>query len=238
MSRTAKINRLTALSVRTFAANPNRGALLHDGGGLYLRKRAASLQWTLRLTDPATGAQQWHRLFPEDPQGVYPHKTLAEARAEARKLWATRSDGVDPRAERRHRIETQRRAEAEAQLADDRRLTLRALFERWASVDLQPRIQADGRRLGRVDAGASAREHFERRVFPRLGDVAVEKIARADLLTEPSSDRLGRTTLQEWVLPVRFRGRVSAAAETCRSGLAGSVGCFAQKPDIHPQLCG
>ncbi len=162
---------------------PEPGALLHDGGGLYLRKRAASLQWTLRLTDPATGAQQWHRLFPEDPQGVYPHKTLAEARAEARKLWATRSDGVDPRAERRHRIETQRRAEAEAQLADDRRLTLRALFERWASVDLQPRIQANGRRLGRMDAGASAREHFERRVFPRLGDVAVEKIARADLLT-------------------------------------------------------
>jgi len=31
---------------------------------------------------------------------------------------------------------------------------------------------------------------------------------------------------------------MSAGAETCRSGFAGSVGCFAQKPDFHPQLCG
>jgi len=44
-----------------------------------------------RLTDPANRAQQWHKLFPDDPLGGFPHKTLADARAEAERLWATRS---------------------------------------------------------------------------------------------------------------------------------------------------
>ena len=108
MARTAKTHRLTALALKKYAEDGAAKAPLHDGGGLYLRKRDASLHWVLRLTDPATGAQQWHRLFPDDPMGVYPHKSLADARAEAKRLWATRSDGIVPRAERRRRIEAER----------------------------------------------------------------------------------------------------------------------------------
>jgi hypothetical protein len=84
MGRTAKTQRLTALSVRKYVDDSSAQAPLHDGGGLYLRKRGAALHWTLRLTDPATRSQQWHRLFPDDPLGTYPHKGLADARAEAR----------------------------------------------------------------------------------------------------------------------------------------------------------
>ena len=66
MARTAKTHRLTALALKKYAEDGAAKAPLHDGGGLYLRKRDASLHWVLRLTDPATGAQQWRRLFPDD----------------------------------------------------------------------------------------------------------------------------------------------------------------------------
>jgi len=183
MGRTAKTHRLTALAVRKYAGDATVQAPLHDGGGLYLRKRGTALHWTLRLTDPATGAQQWHRLFPDDPLGTYPHKSLAEARAEARRLWSTRSGGVDPRAERRQQIRARKEADAQALLASERRITVNALFDRWAATELQPRVLTDGTRLGRKDAGEFARAQFERRVFPKLGQVAVGDVRRADLLT-------------------------------------------------------
>ena len=181
MSRTARTHRLTALEVKRYAES-TQSAPLHDGGGLYLRKRSCTLLWTLRLSDPVTGAQQWHRLFPDDPQGGYPHKGLAEARAEARRLWSTRSRGVDPRAERRRLADAQHEAQAQARLAAERRITVRALFERWVEIDLQPRVLADGHRIGRKDGGASTRDQFERRVFPRFGDRAIEDVKRADLI--------------------------------------------------------
>jgi len=149
---------------------------------LYLRKRGASLTRVLRLTDPASGSQQWHRLFPDNPTGTYPKKSLADARQEAHRLWTTRSGGIDPRAERRRDIEARRTAESSRRAALERRVSVRALFERWASIDLAPRLTADGHRLGRKDGGSSTRAQFERRVFPRLGDFAVEDVRRGDLL--------------------------------------------------------
>lgn len=182
MGRTAKTQRLTALAVRKYADDASAQAPLHDGGGLYLRKRGVALHWTLRLTDPASGAEQWHRLFPDDPLGSYPHKTLADARAEARRLWSTRSSGIDPRAERRRQIRAREQADAQQRLAHERRITVRTLFDRWAATELQPRVLADGTRLGRKDAGAFTKAQFERRVFPKVGDVPVEEVKRSDLL--------------------------------------------------------
>jgi len=127
MGRTARTQRLTALAVRKYADDPSAKSPLHDGGGLYLRKRGAALHWTLRLTDPASGAEQWHRLFPEDPLGTYPHKSLADARAEARRLWSTRSSGGDPRAERRRQIRAREEADAQQRLAHAPRTTVRTL---------------------------------------------------------------------------------------------------------------
>ena len=182
MARTARTHRLTALAVRKYANDPRMTAPLHDGGGLYLRKRGASLTWVLRLTDPANGTQQWHRLFPDNPSGTYPNKSLSDARQEAHRLWTTRSGGIDPRAERRREIEARQMAESSRRAALERRVSIRALFERWAAIDLAPRLTADGRRLGRKDGGSSTRAQFERRVFPRLGDLAVEDVRRGDLL--------------------------------------------------------
>jgi integrase len=182
MARTAKIHRLTALAVKRYAEDPLAVAPLHDGGGLYLRKRQASMRWYLRLTDPANDAQQWHLMFPDDPAGSYPHKSLADARQEAKRLWDLRSNGVDPRANRHREIKVRKEAEDAARLAAERRITVRELFERWAATDLQPRVRTDGRRTGRKDGGSFTRAQFERRVFPTLGAMAVADVKKADLL--------------------------------------------------------
>ena len=42
MARTAKVQRLTALAVKRYADDPSVTTPLHDGGGLYLRKRDVS----------------------------------------------------------------------------------------------------------------------------------------------------------------------------------------------------
>ena len=182
MARTAKVHRLTALAVKRYADGARHTAPLHDGGGLYLRKRDASALWYLRLTEPATGAEQWHRLFPNDPAGGFPHKSLADARSEARRMWDLRSSGVDPRAQRDRQIQMQKDLEVEAELEAQRRLSVRELFERWVATDLQPRLRADGKRAGRKDGGKFTRDQFNRRVFPKIGQVAIEDVKRADLL--------------------------------------------------------
>ena len=109
MPRTARTKLLTALAVKRYAEGPATTKELHDGGGLYLRRREGGAYWYLRTSDPATGATQWHRMFPDDPQGGYPRKSLSTAREEAERLWNPRSQGLDPRAERRRLIEQKQR---------------------------------------------------------------------------------------------------------------------------------
>ena len=70
-------------------------------------------------------------------------------------------------------------AEEEAQ---QRRVTLRQVFEDWRGADLQPRIRADGKRTGRVDGGKYVLEQFTRHVFPAIGDSALEDVSKADLM--------------------------------------------------------
>jgi integrase len=182
MARTAKLKVLTDKAVKAYMQAGDPSKALHDGGGLYLRKRDAGAYWYLRLSDPATGAQQWHRMFPDDPAGYYPHKTLAHARDEAEKLWRTRSEGKDPRAQRLQAIQAETARAQEAAEAQRRRLTVRQLFEQWARVELAPHTLADGTRRGRKDGGDYIRQQFERRMFPTLGDVAAADLRKTDVL--------------------------------------------------------
>ena len=182
MARTAKLQRLTDRTVAAYVKTGDAGKPLHDGGGLYLRKREAGAYWYLRLTDPATSAQQWHKLFPDDPAGHYPHKGLADARGEAAKLWRTRSEGHDPRAVRLRMIDDESTRAREADEAARRRLTLRQLFDHWARVELAPHQRADGQRRGRKDGGDYIRQQFDRRIFPTLGDIAATAVRKADIL--------------------------------------------------------
>lgn len=73
-------------------------------------------------------------------------------------------------------------AEAAAELAQQRRLTVRTLFDRWQSVELQPHLRADGKRAGRKDGGLYVKDQFTRHLFPKIGDIAAADLRKADVL--------------------------------------------------------
>ena len=57
---------------------------------------------------------------------------------------------------------TATQASEAAALEIERRISIQALFGRWRAVELQPRIGADGRRVGRKDGGQYTAEQFGR----------------------------------------------------------------------------
>lgn len=120
--------------------------------------------------------------------------TVQQARDKARALSGLYRSGIRDLREHLQQIEDDKRQAEEAQraavaeaaraaeLAAQRRLNLRQLFERWRATELQPMMRADGKRTGRKDGGAYVAQQFERHVFPTLGDVAILDIRKADLL--------------------------------------------------------
>jgi integrase len=121
--------------------------------------------------------------------------TVQQARDRARELSALYRSGIkdlrkhfaqleaDARQneqDQRELLETQRQAVA-AEKA--RNLSLRQVFERWCSTELQPSVRADGKRTGRKDSGAYVRAQFERHVFPLIGDTPIRELRKAALLS-------------------------------------------------------
>lgn len=153
-----------------------------------------------RYTDPA--GQR-----PRLPLGAYDAKgkaglTVEQARAKARELSALYRGGArDLRAHLAsqaaaelqraevERIRVQAECEAleqsaqQAELERQRRISVRALFDRWVDVALTPHPRADGSRTGRKDGGQAVRGQFEHWVFPGLGDQAAADVSKADLMT-------------------------------------------------------
>lgn len=133
------------------------------------------------------------------PIGAYDPKgraglRLAEARAKAGEWSKTYQSGIKDlrsyfakveseriEAEESKRLQVSRDAE-KAELEQQRRLTIRQVFDRWASTELTPHLRADGKRSGRKDGGQYSREQFERRIFPTLGNTAAVDVRKADLL--------------------------------------------------------
>ena len=168
---------------------------LHDGGGLYLRKRPGKrgvrAYWYLRQKSAKTGVRTWAPLFPPGPSAEYPNRTLEEARRAARdaQAKADQPGGVDLVTERKDlelaaEAERRRRAadEEAERLERERRITVRGLFDGWRAVDLQPHESANGKRLGRKDGGEYTAGQFGRYVFPALGDRAIADVRKADLM--------------------------------------------------------
>lgn len=185
MARTAQTKVLTAIAVKRFVESEGHGDL-HDGGGLYLRKRKASCWWYVRIISPATLKQTWVKLFPNDPSGYYPRKNLEQARTAAEVIWTQRSAGLDPRLERQAVLARQIKEAAvqEAQEAADTkaRLTLRQLFDRWRDVELKPVYVKGDKRTGRKDGGALVKLQLDLHVFGTLGEKQVISVSRGDIM--------------------------------------------------------
>lgn len=121
----------------------------------------------LRLADARAKADQWSKLY---QCGI---KDLREHFAQ------TETDRALAEEARRNQAE---RDAQQADLEQQRLLTIRQLFDRWAATELTPHTKADGKRSGRKDGGQYSRAQFERRIFPKLGDVAAVDVRKADLL--------------------------------------------------------
>ncbi len=172
-------DRLTDTAIKAWLRKPGADAL-HDGGGLYLRRRAGGAFWSLRQVNPLTNARTWAGLFPDVP---YPAATLADARRKADQARLSAATQPTDIVRARKATLTAKRAEAAAAALDtQRRLTVRQLFERWAAADLTPHMRGDGKRAGRKDGGQYVREQFERYIFPTLGEVAAPDVRKADVL--------------------------------------------------------
>lgn len=89
------------------------------------------------------------------------------------------ADALQAQEDERSRAEQLRLAES---LESARKITVRQLFERWSTTELQPSARADGKRSGRKDGGAYVRAQFERHVFPAIGEVAARDVKKAELL--------------------------------------------------------
>jgi integrase len=169
---------LTDLKIRAWIKNPI-GLSIHDGGGLYLRMRSGGAYWSLRQVNPLTGNRTWAALM---PNLAYPQASLADARKAAiagRTLSLQNTDVVRDKIAKLVAMKAKHVAE---KLEEQRRLTVRQVFERWASTELKPHIGGDGKRIGRRDGGQYVRDQFERRLFPTLGEVAITEVRKPDLL--------------------------------------------------------
>jgi len=129
----------------------------------------------LTLRGARERAAELSRLHQSGVRDLREHLDLAVSDAKQRDADARRAA-----AEARHQAREDAQA---AKLARRRRVTVRELFDRWAATELAPHLRTDGKRTGRKDGGASARAHFERRVFPALGDIAAADIKKVDLMT-------------------------------------------------------
>ena len=141
--------------------------------GPYNPKGDATASFT--VSQARAQALQWSAL--RRNQGIVDlreHFTQAEA------------DLAQEQALERQRIADDQRLHDEAAqasaLAQQRRLTVRQLFDRWRATDLQPALRADGKRTGRVDGGLYVYEQFSRHVFPSVGSIALPDLHKSDLL--------------------------------------------------------
>jgi len=149
----------------------------------------------------STGQRDTLPIGAYDPKGREGYLTLAAARDIARG-WSKQykngardlrqyfakveADRLQASEDARQRDEKDKRAaataEQQAELDRQRRLTVKQVFERWATTELAPHIGGDGKRIGRKDGGQYVREQFDRRVFATLGEIAVIDVRKADIL--------------------------------------------------------
>lgn len=125
---------------------------------------------------------------PRYPIGSYCPKgangiTVAQARERAQALSRIyRAGAKDLREHLEAEKLAKQQATQEAAQAKSRRKTIKTVFDDWASKELTPRVNTEGKRQGRKDSGAYTRKQFERHVFPSIGDKPMEEVKKSDVL--------------------------------------------------------
>lgn len=165
------------------------------GTGVFLGRitPAGERLFYFRYTD-SKGSRPFLPIGKYHPKGNAGGLTLALAYKKATELSMLYQSGVRDLREHFIELEIQKSIAIEAEkeevtaakeaklLAHQQKITVRALHDRWAAVELQPHLRADGKRLGRKDGGKYTREQFERRIFGPLGDKEAKTVTKAEIL--------------------------------------------------------
>jgi integrase len=107
--------------------------------------------------------------------GVYPHTSLREIRDNRKAAFVLINQGKDPALEKQlSKIrEQQKQIIEQSQIqADENRITVNTLFQRWEKLDL----------VNRKDGGKEIRRMFEKDVLPLIGKMAVEDVRKANII--------------------------------------------------------
>ena len=128
--------------------------------------------------------------------GTWPKARLTDIRKNRDHARRILEEGKDPALERKaEKLET--KIEQQARIAElkaqDERVTVRALYDRWVTLEINRR----------KDAGAELRRGFEKDVLPAIGAMAAEDVSKAhitgilDAILARGANRLANRTLSE-----------------------------------------
>lgn len=107
--------------------------------------------------------------------GVYPHTALKQIRDNRKAAYDLLNEGKDPALEKQLNKEREQQKQIIEQAkiqADENRMTVNTLFERWEKLDL----------VNRKDGGKEIRRMFEKDVLPIIGDIAVEDVRKVHII--------------------------------------------------------
>lgn len=157
------LHQLTDLHVKRAKPGPAE-YLLADGGGLFLRVRphgARHWQYVYTL------AGKRHKASLGDANAL----TLAGAREAAKSAREAVAEGEHPESARARTMAVVEAKQAAAAIAQARE-TVRTTFGRWHQIDLQRH----------ADGGAYVKRLFDVEVLPRIGDIYMAELTKADVL--------------------------------------------------------
>ncbi|HYW58498.1 MAG TPA: tyrosine-type recombinase/integrase [Polaromonas sp.] len=190
---------MTTITDRAMQASPKEADQwitqpFKRGTGVFLGRITSTGErlFYFRYTD-SKGKRPFLPIGNYHPKGKAGGLTLALAYKRAAELSTLYQTGVhdlrehfiEIEAQKAFAVETTKQELAAAKVAEElairQRITVKALFNQWAEVELQPHTTKEGKRVGRKDGGQYTKEQFERRVFGPIGDKEAKLVTKADI---------------------------------------------------------
>ena len=184
--------RMAKLTIKELEAltNVDAGKTLYEDGGIRGEVRSNQSGITVAFSY----RYRFNSKTKEVRLGVWPHMSLPEIRAGRKATRIVIDSGKNPSLEKQLDKERNRQAQLDEQAkldANENRITINTLFNRWERLDL----------FNHKDKGISVRRSFEKDVLPAIGNMAVEDVKKShvtaivDTLLERGVNRTAKLTL-------------------------------------------
>lgn len=141
------------------------------GDGLFIRVRAGSGAKSFRYSYRVDGKQKWVTLTTKAGKNALP-----DARKECTSIKELHAKGIDLAIEKKlakERAKQEQKATEYSLLQQSSRMTVKSLFDHWERLALKDR----------KDKGIEVRRIFEKDVLPVIGNLAVEDVKKAHIVS-------------------------------------------------------